>query len=107
MMNERLENKNYKFDDVMPTDRVKALKAAYLRAVPSISIGRAIAFTEVAKENPDIPANLRIAKSFRRACETAPILIQENELIVGNPCGKPRAGALSPDIAWEWLEAEL
>lgn len=47
------------------------------------------------------------AKGFRRACETAPMLIQENELIVGHPCGKPRAGAFSPDIAWEWVRDEL
>ncbi len=29
------------------------------------------------------------------------------ELIVGHPCGKPRAGAFSPDISWDWLESEL
>ncbi len=46
-------------------------------------------------------------KSFRRACETAPMLIQPGELIVGHPCGKPRAGAFSPDISWDWLESEL
>lgn len=35
------------------------------------------------------------------------MLIQDHELIVGHPCGKPRAGAFSPDTAWEWLEGEL
>jgi hypothetical protein len=44
---------------------------------------------------------------FRHACETAPILIQDDELIVGPPCGKPRAGAFSPDIAWRWVRDEL
>lgn len=39
--------------------------------------------------------------------ETAPILIQDDELIVGHPCGKPRAGAFSPDIAWRWVRDEL
>ncbi|MGI6257093.1 MAG: choline trimethylamine-lyase [Anaerovoracaceae bacterium] len=89
------------------TYRLKRLKSAYLDAVPSITVDRAIAFTRVARENPDIAPNLRIAKSFRRACETAPLLIQEDELIVGHPCGKARAGAFSPDIAWEWMEEEL
>ena len=74
---------------------------------PSITIHRALAFTEVAKECWDLPANLRIAKCFRRACETAPLLIQDKELIIGNPCGAPRAGALSPDIAWEWIADEI
>lgn len=89
------------------TDRLQDLKQNFLKAVPSITIGRAIAYTEVAKEFPDIPRNLCRAKGFRRACETAPLLIQDGELIVGHPCGKPRAGAFSPDTAWEWVRDEL
>lgn len=95
------------FEEITLSDRVLHLKDHYLKATPTITIDRAIAFTEVAKAFPDLPNNLRIAKSFRRACETAPMLIQEGELIVGHPCGAPRAGAFSPDIAWEWLEEEL
>ncbi len=89
------------------TERLKDLKANFLKAVPSITIGRAVAYTEVAEQFPDIPRNLRRAKGFRRACETAPLLIQDGELIVGHPCGKPRAGAFSPDTAWEWVRDEL
>ena len=54
-----------------------------------------------------MPTILLRAKAFRHACETAPILIQDDELIVGHPCGKPRAGAFSPDIAWRWVRDEL
>ncbi|MGL4792014.1 MAG: choline trimethylamine-lyase, partial [Anaerotignaceae bacterium] len=46
-------------------------------------------------------------KCFRACCESAPLVIQDNELIVGAPCGAPRAGAFSPDIAWRWLRDEL
>jgi len=83
------------------------LKTAWLAAKPSITLHRALAFTEIYQQYPDLPANLRRAKGFRRACETAPLLIQDNELIVGHPCGKPRAGAFSPDTAWQWLADEL
>ncbi|WP_346897680.1 choline trimethylamine-lyase [Clostridium sp. UBA7503] len=89
------------------TNRLKKLKEAYLKVTPSITINRAIAYTEVTKQYPDIPVNLRRAKGFRRSCETAPMLIQHNELIVGHPCGKPRAGAFSPDTAWSWIKDEL
>lgn len=89
------------------TNRLVKLKEAYLKVTPSITINRAIAYTEVTKEYPDIPANLRRAKGFKRACETAPMLIQENELIVGHPCGRSRAGAFSPDTAWSWVKEEL
>ncbi len=44
--------------------------------------------------NPGLPPILLRAKAFRRACETAPILIQPEELIVGHPCGSP-CGAFS------------
>ncbi len=89
--------------------RIRALKKSYLEAVPSIAINRAIAFTEVFKEfeGSNIGKIVLRAKGFRKACETAPINIKENELIVGHPCGKARAGSLSPDVAWEWLESEL
>ena len=93
--------------NIIMTDRLKKLKDAYLKVTPSITINRAIAYTEIAKEYPNIPANLRRAKGFKRACETAPMLIQNNELIVGHPCGKPRSGAFSPDTAWGWMKEEL
>jgi len=96
-----------KVDHLQVNDRLRALKDAWLDVTPSITIHRALAFTEVAKECWDLPANLRIAKCFRKACETAPLLIQDKELIIGNPCGAPRAGALSPDIAWEWIADEI
>jgi formate C-acetyltransferase len=87
--------------------RLHMLKKAYLEAKPSITIHRALAYTEIAKKYPGLPRNVLRAKGFRRACETAPMLIQENELIVGHPCGKARAGAFSPDTAWEWVRDEL
>ncbi|MFZ7101206.1 MAG: choline trimethylamine-lyase [Peptococcaceae bacterium] len=90
-----------------PTPRLKRLRANYLQAKPSISTYRARAFTQVTRENPGLPKILLRAKCFRRACETAPLVIQKDELIVGHPCGKPRAGAVSPDIAWRWVRDEL
>jgi len=89
------------------TPRLERLKAAYLKVKPSVSIYRARAFTQVTKENVGLPKILLRAKCFRKACETAPLVIQKDELIVGHPCGKPRAGAVSPDIAWRWVRDEL
>lgn len=89
------------------TPRLERLRAAYLKAKPSVSTYRARAFTEVTKENEGLPKILLRAKCFRRACETAPLVINDDELIVGHPCGKARAGAVSPDIAWRWVRDEL
>lgn len=89
------------------TSRIQRLRANYLTARPSVSIYRAQAFTEVTRKHQGLPPILLRAKAFRYACETAPLLIQDDELIVGHPCGKPRAGAFSPDIAWRWVRDEL
>ncbi|WHY02508.1 choline trimethylamine-lyase [Neobacillus sp. DY30] len=89
------------------TERLAALKENYLKHVPTITTHRARAITKIAKENPGMPKIMLRAKCFRYCCETAPLVIQDNELIVGAPNGAPRAGAFSPDIAWRWMEQEI
>jgi choline trimethylamine-lyase len=89
------------------TDRLRKLKENYLKHVPSITTYRARAITKIAKENPGMPKSMLRAKCFRYCCETAPLVIQDHELIVGAPNGAPRAGAFSPDIAWRWMIDEI
>ncbi|NHC41897.1 choline trimethylamine-lyase [Bacillus sp. MM2020_1] len=89
------------------TERLKKLKETYLKHVPSITTYRARAITKIAKENPGMPKIMLRAKCFRYCCETAPLVIQADELIVGAPNGAPRAGAFSPDIAWRWMVDEI
>ncbi|OLQ74455.1 choline trimethylamine-lyase [Photobacterium proteolyticum] len=90
-----------------PTERHVKLKEKFLKHVPSISINRARIITDVYKENIGMPPALLRSKSFLRNCETAPLVIQDNELIVGAPCGTPRTGCFSPDVSWRWLRDEI
>ncbi len=89
------------------TPRLQKLKENYLKHKPSITTYRARAITKIAKENPGMPKIMLRAKCFRYCCETAPLVIQDDELIAGAPCGAPRAGAFSPDIAWRWMVDEI
>ncbi|MGC6173318.1 choline trimethylamine-lyase [Lacrimispora sp. 38-1] len=89
------------------TARLQRLKENYLTHKPSITTYRARAITKIAAENPGMPKIMLRAKCFRYCCETAPLVIQDNELIVGAPNGAPRAGAFSPDIAWRWMKDEI
>lgn len=89
------------------TERLSKLKENYLKQKPTITTYRARAITKIAKENPGMPKSRLRAKCFRYCCETAPLVIQDHELIVGAPCGAPRAGAFSPDIAWRWMADEI
>ncbi|MGL5312484.1 MAG: choline trimethylamine-lyase, partial [Peptostreptococcaceae bacterium] len=110
---ESCEKENYNYTNECKevpekiTERLAKLKENYLKQVPSITIHRAKALTKIAKENPGLPKAILRGKSFKYCCETAPLVIQDGELIVGSPNGAPRAGAFSPDIAWRWLETEL
>lgn len=88
-------------------DRIKRIREEFFNIMPSISVARSIATTEVFKNYPSLPLVLRRAKAFYRACETIPIYIGKDELIIGHPGGKPRAGVFSPEIAYKWLENEL
>lgn len=88
-------------------ERIRRLKEKYLKVKPSLTAGRALAVTAVAKQYPELSTTMRRAMGFQKACEEAPLLIQDHELIVGHPCGRPRAGTFSPDIAWRWIAAEL
>ncbi|MCG8565384.1 MAG: formate C-acetyltransferase/glycerol dehydratase family glycyl radical enzyme, partial [Desulfobacterales bacterium] len=90
-----------------PTQRHVLLKENFLNQVPSITTHRARAITKIAKENPGLPKAVLRGKCFRYCCETAPLVIQDHELIVGAPNGAPRAGAFSPDIAWRWMKDEI
>lgn len=90
-----------------PTERHVQLKKNFLLQMPAITTHRARAITKIAKENPGMPKILLRAKAFRYCCETAPLVIQDQELIVGSPTGAPRAGAFAPDIAWRWMVDEI
>ncbi|WP_346889726.1 choline trimethylamine-lyase [Clostridium sp. UBA1056] len=89
------------------TERLVKLKEKYLTHVPTITTHKARVITQIAKENPGIPKAILRGKSFKRCCETAPLVIQDNELIVGAPNGQPRAGAFAPDISWRWMRDEI
>jgi formate C-acetyltransferase len=105
-VSEKDTNKSYEVPEG-PTVRQVRLKDNFINQTPSITTYRARAVTEVMEENPGMPRIELRAKAFRHCCETAPLVIQDDELIVGAPCGAPRAGAFSPDIAWRWLRDEL
>lgn len=89
------------------TERLRKLKDNYMKQRPTVSIQAALTKTRIMKENPGQHPYIYRGKAFRACCEEAPLIIQDNELIVGNPTGGPRWGCFSPDIAWRWLKDEL
>lgn len=96
---------NNVMDQLYP--RIHRLRTRYLQAKPFISATRARAVTEIYRRYPGMPTLLLRAMAFRRACQLAPLVIQDDELIISHPAGAARGGEVSPEIAWRWVADEL
>jgi formate C-acetyltransferase len=87
--------------------RIEKLKRQFNSAVPSICIERALAFTRSHKKTEGLPLIVRRARAFREVCESVPIVILDDELIVGSPGAMQRPGPMCPEISWKWLMDEM
>ena len=87
--------------------RIARLRTQYFTHKPSVCIERALAYTEVFQETEGEPVVIRRAKGLKRTCETKTILIQDDELIIGNAGRKPRTGVLGPEMSNYWFDKEI
>src|SRR5512137_981142 len=90
-----------------PTSRVTSIKERFIKITPEICVERAQLITESYKETEDQPIHIRRAKSLEKILDRMTIFIQEDELIVGNQCTRPRSAPVYPEFSCKWLEAEL
>ena len=89
-----------------PTARIKALKAEVVNAVPEVEPYRAVLITESYKETEGMPAVMRRAKANEKIFNNLPVVIRDNELIVGALSVKPRSTNLCPEFSFDWVEKE-
>ena len=87
--------------------RIERLRRSYFQNIPTICTHRARTYTEVYKETESEPIVIRRGKAFKRYCQEKPIVIQDDELIVGSPACRPRYAPVVPDYSWEWVMDEL
>lgn len=90
-----------------PTPRMEAIKERFIKVTPEICVERAQLITASYKETEDLPIHIRRAKAFEKILNGMTIFIQDDELIVGNQCTKPRSAPVYPEFSCKWLEAEL
>jgi len=93
--------------DIGSTERVKKLTAALRATRPGICLHRTKAFTEIFSQTEGEPVEMRFAKAFCKTLEILPVVINEEELIVGNQsCGLKKMSIL-PTAQATWLINEL
>ncbi len=89
------------------TDRIRRLIDNLFAEMPQIETERAVLITESYKATENFPVIKRRALAFRHILENLPIVIRDDELIVGSNTKKPRSCQLFPEYSYEWLEGEL
>ncbi len=87
--------------------RIDRLVKALYEKMPEIESDRAVLITESYKATEGEPIITRRAKAFEHILENLPIVIREDELIVGAATKSPRGCQVFPEYSFEWLEAEF
>lgn len=93
--------------EIPKTDRIPKLVAHLYAKMPEIESARARLITESYKETEALPIVMRRAKAFEHILDNIPIIIRENELIVGSTTIAPRGCQTYPEFSYKWLEAEF
>ena len=99
--------KKFQTSDIPKSPRIQKLVDALYEHMPVIESARAKLITESYKETEGEPIITRRAKAFAHILHNIPIIIRDNELIVGSSTIAPRGCQTFPEFSYEWLEAEL
>lgn len=93
--------------DIPKTARITRLVDHLYENMPVIESARAKLITESYKETEGLPMITRRARAFAHILRHIPIIIRDDELIVGSSTLAPRGCQTYPEFSFEWLEAEL
>ena len=87
--------------------RIQKLVDDLYAKMPEIESARGLLVTESYKQTEALPIILRRSAAFAHILRNLPIVIRDNELIVGSATVAPRGCQVFPEYSYEWLEAEF
>ena len=93
--------------DIPKSSRIPKLVEALYAHMPVIESARAKLITESYKATEGQPVITRRAEAFAHILRNIPIIIRDNELIVGSSTIAPRGCQTFPEFSYQWLEDEL
>ena len=97
----------YYKEPIAKSERITRLVEHLYAKMPEIEAARAELITESYKMTEGEPVIMRRAKAYAHILENIPIIIRDEELIVGSTTIAPRGCQTYPEFSWEWLEAEF
>ena len=89
------------------SSRIQGLIDNLYEKMPEIESNRGKLVTESYKMTEDLPIIKRRSHAFAHILKNIPIVIRENELIVGSATVAPRGCQVFPEYSYEWLLSEL
>lgn len=98
---------SYTNESIPKTERITRLVDRLFEKMPEIESARAVLLTESYKMTENEPMIIRRAKAFEHILENLPIIIRDEELIVGSTTLAPRGCQTYPEFSYEWLESEF
>ena len=93
--------------DIPKSSRIPKLIEALYAKMPVIESARAKLITESYKATEGQPVITRRAEAFAHILRNIPIIIRDNELIVGSSTIAPRGCQTFPEFSYQWLGDEL
>ena len=99
--------KKFNTTDIPMTDRIRRLIDNLFAKMPEVEADRAVLITESYMATENEPMVKRRALAFKHILDNIPIIIRNDELIVGSSTQSPRSCQAYPEFSYEWLEGEL
>ena len=93
----------YNTEETAKSERIPKLVHDLYEKMPEIETARAVLLTESYRQTENQPMVLRRALAFAHVLENNPIIIRDEELIVGSSTLAPRGCQTYPEFSWEWL----
>lgn len=90
-----------------PTNRILRLKQMIVDAVPYVESERAVLVTQSYQETEGLPMVMRRAKALEKILANLPVVIREDELIVGTLTKRSRSVQIFPEFSNAWVEEEF
>ncbi len=93
--------------EIKKTERITKLVEDLYSGTPTIESTRAEILTESFKASEGMSIYLRKSRAFKAMAEKLPVVIRDNELIVGGNCLTKRGCPTFPEFSNKWLEDEF
>ncbi len=92
---------------IRKSERIQHLVDNLYAKLPEIEADRAVLLTESYRQTEGEPIISRRAKAFSHILKNIPIIIRDEELVVGSSSIAPRGCQTFPEFSFSWLESEF